>query len=110
MVLIQLLLPTTSMASGGDAAMLALTRAELAERFNGVTTYLRSPATEWWTAPDGDMEQDQDDAVMVEVVTQDFDRHWWRSYAAKLAGRFRRDAIQVQALSVEVADDGDMTG
>ena len=107
MVLIQLLLPATAMASGGDAAMLALTRAELAERFNGVTTYLGSPAQEWWTASDGDIEQD--DAVMVEVVTQNFDRHWWRSYAAKLAGRFRRDAIHVQALPVEVPDE-DMTG
>jgi len=108
MVLIQLLLPTSVMASGGDAAMLALTRAELTERFSGVTTYLRSPATEWWTQPGSDMEQD--DAVMVEVVTQDFDRHWWRSYAAKLAGRFRQDAIHVQAQAVEVVDDGDMPG
>lgn len=108
MVLIQLLLPATALASGGDAAMLALTRAELAERFSGVTTYRRSPAKEWWTAPDGDMEQD--DAVMVEVVTQNFDRHWWRSYAAKLAGRFRQDAIQVQAQAVEVADDGNIAG
>ena len=104
MVLIQLLLPTTAMASGGDAAMLALTRAELVARFSDVTTYLRSPALEWWTEPDGDMAQD-DAAVMVEVVTQNFDRHWWRSYAAKLAGRFRQDAIPVQALAVEVADD-----
>ena len=108
MVLIQLLLPTTAMATGGDAAMLALTRAELVERFSDVTTYLRSPATEWWTEPDGDMEQD--DAIMVEVITQNFDRHWWRSYAAKLAGRFRQDAIPVQALAMEAADDGDLTG
>ena len=108
MVLIQLLLPATALASGGDAAMLALTRAELAERFSGVTTYLRSPAKEWWTDPDSGMEHD--DAVMVEVVTQNFDRHWWRSYAAKLAGRFRQNAIHVQAQAVEVVDDGDAPG
>jgi hypothetical protein len=105
MVLIQLLLPSTAMAHGGDAAMLALTRVELAERFKDVTTYLRSPVKEWWTEPDGDL--GQDDAVMVEVVTQHFDRHWWRSYAAKLAGRFRQDAIHVQAMAVDVTDKGD---
>ena len=44
MVLIQLLLPTTGAARADGVAPLAQTRRELAERFNGLTAYLRSPA------------------------------------------------------------------
>jgi hypothetical protein len=32
-------------------ALLAEMRRELAERFNGLTAYLRSPAKGWWTTP-----------------------------------------------------------
>ena len=47
-MLIQLLLPKR--AAGGDGlAPLVETRRELAERFNGLTAYLRSPANGWWT-------------------------------------------------------------
>ena len=58
MVLIQLLLPTSGAAGGEGLAQLAETRQELADRFNGLTAYLRSPAKGWWTAPDGHTEQD----------------------------------------------------
>ena len=67
MVLIQLLLPTSGAASADALAPLAKTRRELADRFTGVTAYVRSPAKGLWTAPDGQIEQD--DVVMVEVVT-----------------------------------------
>jgi hypothetical protein len=77
MVLIQLLLPTSGAAAGEGLAQLAETRQELAYQFNGLTAYLRSPAKGWWTAPDGHTEQD--DVVMVEVVTHTFDRAWWRT-------------------------------
>jgi hypothetical protein len=43
MVLIQLLLPTSGTGADG-LAPLAETRRELADRFNGLTAYLRSPA------------------------------------------------------------------
>ena len=51
MVLIQLLLPTSGVARADGVAPLAQTRRELAERFNGLTAYLRSPAKGSWTAP-----------------------------------------------------------
>jgi hypothetical protein len=86
MVLIQLLLPAPG-ASGSDAMTpLADTRRELADRFKGVTAYVPSPAKGLWTAPDGHTEAD--DVVMVEVVTDNFDRAWWRNYATALARRF----------------------
>ena len=103
MVLIQLLLPANGAAGADGLAPLAETRRELAERFNGLTAYLRSPAKGSWTAPDGHTEQD--DVVMVEIVTDGFDRPWWRTYAATLAERFRQESIHVRALSVEMLDE-----
>jgi hypothetical protein len=105
-VLIQLLLPTT--LPGGaptqDAsAALADTRRELAKVFDGLTAYVRSPAKGIWTAPDGHTEHD--DVVMVEVVTDHFDRPWWRAYAATLAERFRQDTIHVRAIEIQLLDD-----
>jgi hypothetical protein len=104
MVLIQLLLPTRA---SGDPAMTALaeTRRELVDRFKGVTAYVRSPAKGLWTAPGGHTEAD--DVVMVEVVTDSFDRAWWRTYSAVLAQRFAQDAIHVRALPVEMPDEGE---
>ena len=104
MVLIQLLLPTTSGATTAEgSAPLAQTRRELADRFTGVTAYVRSPAKGLWTAADGQVEQD--DVVMVEVVTDTFERAWWRTYAATLAERFRQESIHVRALTVELLDE-----
>ena len=89
MVLIQLLLPTNVAGPADGLVPLAETRRELAERFHGLTAYLRSPAKGSWTAPDGHTQQD--DVVMVEVVTDTFDRGWWRRYAVTLAERFRQE-------------------
>ena len=101
MVLVQLLLPTTNAADASGS--LAETRRELADRFSGVTAYLRSPAKGLWTAPDGRV--DHDDVVMVEVVTTSFDRQWWRSYAATLARRFQQETIHIRAMAVEMPDE-----
>ena len=103
MVLIQLLLPTTGGPSGEGESPLGTTRRELAERFDGLTAYVRSPAKGLWTAPDGHTEQD--DVVMVEVVTDTFDRAWWRAYVATLEERFNQESIHLRALQVEMLDD-----
>ena len=110
MVLIQVLLPTVGATPDDGLATLAQTRAELAERFRGLTAYLRSPAKGLWTAPDGHTERD--DVVMVEVVTDSFDRAWWRTYAATLAERFGQESIHVRAIPVEMREvrDGLRTG
>jgi hypothetical protein len=95
--LIQILLPRRGGGSGDvPDADYALTRTELVERFGGVGAYLRSPAQSAWTAPDGRV--DRDEVVMVEAVTETFDREWWRGYAVRLAGRFRQETIHVRAL------------
>ncbi len=96
MVLIQLLLPITP----GARDHITQTQRELANKFSGLTAYLRSPAKGLWTAPDGDVERD--DVVMVEVVTESFDREWWRDYAATLRARFTQESIHIRALNVEM--------
>jgi hypothetical protein len=103
MVLVQLLLPTSAVAGADGSEPLVQTRKELAERFKGLTAYVRSPAKGWWTAPDGHTEQD--DVVMVEVVTDAFDRAWWRTYASTLAARFGQESIHVRAVAVEMVDE-----
>jgi hypothetical protein len=45
--------------------------------------------------------------VIVEVVTDTFDRAWWRTYSATLAHRFAQDTIHVRALPVEMPDEGE---
>jgi hypothetical protein len=106
MMLIQVLLPTTAPAGTQVMTPLAETRRELADKFSGVTAYVRSPAKGLWTAPDGHTEAD--DVVMVEVVTETFDRGWWRTYAATLAQRFQQKTIHVRALPVEMPDEGEI--
>ena len=103
MILNQLLLPRTGAASPTSDGAFARTRAELVEKFSGVTAYLRSPAIGVWTSPDG--EREQDEVVMVEVVTERFDRTWWKGYAQKLADRFAQEAIHVRAVHIEILDE-----
>jgi hypothetical protein len=105
-VLIQLLLPTTlpdRTASQEASAALTETRRELTERFEGLTAYLRSPAKGVWTAPDGHPEQD--DVVMLEIVTDRFDRAWWRTYTDTLARRFEQETVHVRAIPIELLDE-----
>jgi hypothetical protein len=105
MVLIQILLPVSEAARQRSTSLLVETRRELADKFDGVTAYVRSPAKGLWTAPDGRVEAD--DVVMMEVVTKEFDRQWWRRYSTMLADRFGQDTIHVRALRVETPDEED---
>jgi hypothetical protein len=103
MVLIQLLLPVEGATRAGNSPPFSRTRRELSARFTGWTAYLRSPARGSWTAPDGRTEED--DVVVVEIVTDTFDRAWWREYASKLAERFGQERIHVRALRVDMLDE-----
>jgi hypothetical protein len=99
--LVQILLPRRSNGNADSRdASFAQTRAELVERYDGVTAYLRSPAQGAWTSPDGRIERDE--VVMIEVVTDRFERAWWRLYAETLAERFQQEAIHIRALPAEV--------
>jgi hypothetical protein len=103
--LIQLLLPTVVKTTDGPqstAASLAQTRQELEERFAGLTAYTRSIAHGVWTQPDGRTAVDE--VLLVEVVTEQFDRPWWKAYAGQLATRFGQQAIHVRAWPIDMPD------
>ena len=93
--LVQLLLPVKP----ESASRFDETRRELIERYHGVTAYVRSPAKGTWVGPEG---EEHDDVLMVEVLVEDFDRAWWRTYAETLAERFGEDEIHIRALPATV--------
>jgi hypothetical protein len=98
--LVQILLPRTYRdGTAVPPSDFSQTRAELVDAFDGVTAYLRSPALGVWVAPDGHVERDE--VVMVEVVVNDFDRAWWRSYARTLAARFHQESIHIRAIPAD---------
>ena len=100
MYLIQLLLPTfDERRNRFDDRLFAQTRAELVERFGGVTAYLRSPAAGAWIAPGGAVERDE--VVMVEVVAEELDAVWWRDYLKTLRVRFVQDEIHARAVPAQ---------
>ncbi|HEX2187801.1 MAG TPA: hypothetical protein VHG51_02825 [Longimicrobiaceae bacterium] len=74
-------------------------RAELTERFGGVTAYLQSPAEGAWREPGGDV--DRDDVVILEVMAGALDRAWWVGYREELERRFRQDEVVVRAMGME---------
>ena len=103
MVLIQLLLPLTTVGSGDIAAMLERTQRELVEAFGGATDCFRTPAHGVWTSPEGYREDDR--VVMIEIVTRTFDRSWWRDYVDQLENRFVQQTLHVRATAIELLDD-----
>ncbi|MDP2054845.1 MAG: hypothetical protein Q8L75_14495 [Acidobacteriota bacterium] len=99
MHLIQILLPTQH-RDGRDVGADAFTRvrAELIERFGGVTAYTRSPATGLWKSG---TEVERDQVVMVEVVVDVFDRDWWVRYRESLEDRFGQEEVHARVLAIE---------
>ena len=75
-------------------------RDELAERFGGITAYVRSPAQGLWKE-NGAMTV-QDDIVIYEVMTENLDREWWRDHREKMTLRFRQDVLIVRVSEVQL--------
>lgn len=78
----------------------AATRAELLERFGGVTAYQRAPARGLWKTDDGAVAKD--DLAVFEVMVEDLDRAWWAGYRRVLERRFRQDAIVIRAVAQQL--------
>ena len=75
-------------------------RAELTNRFGGLTAFSRAPAEGLWK--DEDARTAQDDIVVFEVMAADLDRDWWRRYRADLERRFRQDSLVIRAQPIDV--------
>jgi hypothetical protein len=78
----------------------AATRAELTERFSGLTAHMRAPARGLWKTEEGDVQRD--DIVIFEVMSDALDRAWWRQYRVTLETRFRQEAIVVRATRIRL--------
>ncbi len=76
--------------------LFARTRAELLERFGGITVYQRAPARGLWKTDDGEVAKD--DVAVFEVMADDLDRGWWHGYRQELERRFRQDIVVIRAV------------
>jgi hypothetical protein len=72
-------------------------RAELTERFGGVTAFIRSPAVGVWKES---AEVNRDEVVMVEVLSDELDKGWWSTYREQLQKKFRQDEVLIWASDI----------
>ncbi len=99
MHLVQLLLPLYDRAGAAlPRALYDGVRAELVDRFGGLTAYTRAPAKGLWSEG-GEVEMD--DIVVYEVMTEALDLAWWAKYRAALEQRFAQDELMIRALKTE---------
>ena len=70
-------------------------KAELMEKFGGLTTYSRSPAEGIWKDVQGDV---KDEIVVYEVMVPDVDDEWWCLYRRILEKRFSQVEVIIRAL------------
>jgi hypothetical protein len=99
MYLIQLLLPLYDNEKRPfEQQLLDGVRAELIEKFGGLTAYRRSPAEGIWK--DGG-ETSRDAIIIMEVMTDRLDKNWWKRYRANLEKRFRQEELVIRSTEME---------
>ncbi len=94
MYLIQILLPLyDNEGTPFPPHEYAQIRDELAERFGGITAYVRSPAEGLWRAPGNTV---CDEIVIYEIMTDKLESAWWQAYREGLSARFRQEMLIVR--------------
>jgi hypothetical protein len=99
MYMTQLLLPLWS--NGGErfpTALFEQVRDELVSQFGGLTAYTRTPASGLWQEKDGGTVRD--DIVVYEVMVENLDEDWWRSYRRELERRFSQEALVIRVQEI----------
>lgn len=98
--LVQILLPLYD-ADGSrfPTSDFAFVRDELVHRFGGATAFTRAPAEGVWKDGEKTVE---DDIIVVEVMADIVDVHWWTTFRAVLERRFRQDTIVVRHHRVDL--------
>jgi hypothetical protein len=100
MYLVQILLPLGDNRGRRFAsAEYGRVRAEMTERFGGITSFTRAPAKGMWTEGG---HTEHDDLVVFEVMTRELDRRWWEDYRAELERRFMQETIVMRGIKVEM--------
>lgn len=75
-------------------------RETLAQRFGGVTAFVRSPAVGVWENDAGAMRRD--DVVLFEVMADAVDREWWADYRRAMEKAFSQESILIRATAIEL--------
>ena len=73
-------------------------RAELLERFGGVTFFSRNPAEGLW-AQEGDAPS-RDEIVVVEVLVEQLDAAWWARYRRTLEDVLDQEELLIRSYAV----------
>ena len=101
MQLIQILLPLYNNEKNiFPANIFNHIRQELTEKFGGITTYSRSPATGLWK--ENEENTVKDDIIIYEVLAKALDRNWWGDYKEKLEDIFRQQEILIRCWEAQV--------
>ena len=101
-VLVEVLLPLYDPAGTAfPPALFRTVRAELVERFGGLTAFTRAPAEGLWKEADDDAPA-REDVVVYEVVAPALDEGWWAEYRRGLERRFRQERVLVRATAVRL--------
>ena len=96
MILIEIFLPTyDNQGQRFPKEAFFDVRHELAERFGGVTAFLRSPAIGLWADESGQLRRDE--LAIFEVMAEEIDPTWWQDYRQQLETRFRQDEVLIRA-------------
>ena len=75
-------------------------RAQLIERFGGLTAFVQSPALGLWKDTENGTTA-RDDMILIEVMVETLEREWWSAYRTELERIFRQDEVIVRALACE---------
>src|SRR5688572_5209113 len=78
-----------------DPALFARVRAEMVDRFGGLTAFTRAPAEGLWETEEG--KSSRDEIVIFEVMAEALDRGWWHAYRETLERQFGQEEIVIRA-------------
>lgn len=71
-------------------------KAELVERFGGLTAFTRSPADGLWNEGGG-TSAERDLVLLFEVMADELDSRWWADYRSRLERDFGQESIMIRA-------------
>ena len=73
-------------------------RDELTKKFGGVTAFRSSPAEGMWREGG---RVSRDSIIVFEVMADELERDWWKTYRAELEARFQQEKVIVRATIIE---------
>ncbi len=100
MKLVQLLLPV-NYNSGNKFPKEIFTdiKAELTDKFKGVTTFSQAPAEGIWEDGASVLKEQ---IILYEIMIEDFDRIWWMAFTKRLKATLRQQKIIVRWFEMSI--------